>query len=128
VSSVVLDASALIAVLTGEPGGEKLTPRLLDAAIVSTVNLAEVQGRLVRGGADPNEAWENILAPIREAAEFTPEQARIAGSLIAETRALGLSLGDRACLALGMTLNSAIYTADRSWKNLKLGLRIHMLR
>jgi ribonuclease VapC len=128
VSSVVLDASALLAVLTGEPGGEKITPQLLDAAVVSTVNLAEVQGRLVRGGADPDKAWENIVAPIREAAEFTPDQAKIAGSLIAETRGLGLSLGDRACLALGMTLNSAIYTADRSWKNLKLGVRIHMLR
>jgi len=128
VSSIVLDASALLAVLTSEPGGEKLTPQLLDAAVVSTVNLAEVQSKLVREGADPDEAWENVLSPIREAAEFTREQAKIAGSLITQTRTLGLSLGDRACLALGIALNAPIYTADRSWKNLKLGVRIHVVR
>lgn len=127
-SSIVLDASALLAVLTSEPGGEKLTPQLLDAAVVSTVNLAEVQSKLVREGADPDEAWENVLSPIREAAEFTREQAKIAGSLITQTRTLGLSLGDRACLALGIALNAPIYTADRSWKNLKLGVRIHVVR
>lgn len=127
-SSIVLDASALLAVLSGEPGAEKLTPRLLNAATVSTVNLAEVQSRLVRGGADPDEAWDVILSPIREAAEFTTEQAKIAGSLVTQTRAHGLSLGDRACLALGIALDAPVYTADRAWKNLRLGLRIHVVR
>jgi len=128
VSSIVLDASALLAVLTNEPGGKKLTPQLLDAAVVSTVNLAEVQSKLVREGAAPDEAWEHILSPIREAAEFTREQARIAGNLVAETSAFGLSLGDRACLALGIALGAAVYTADRSWKGLRLGIRIHYIR
>lgn len=127
-SRIVLDASALLAVLNGESGAERLTPQLLNAATVSTVNLAEAQGKLVREGANPDEAWENILSPIREAAEFTAEQAKIAGSLIAQTRTLGLSLGDRACLALGIALNAPIFTTDRSWKNLKLGVRIHVVR
>ena len=127
-SSIVLDASALLAVLGGEPGAELLTPHLLNAATVSTVNLAEAQSKLVREGADPDEAWEEILSPIREAAEFTGEQAKIAGSLITQTRALGLSLGDRACLALGITLNVPVYTTDRSWKHLRLGVRIHVVR
>jgi PIN domain nuclease of toxin-antitoxin system len=128
VSRVVLDASALLAVLNRERGAEKLTPQLLSAAISSTVNLAEVQSKLVSRGINPDEAWEATVSPIREAAAFTDQQAKIAGSLIAQTSAFGFSLGDRACLALGIALKAPIYTADRSWKNLKLGIRIHVVR
>ena len=128
-NSIVLDASALLAVLNREPGAETLTPQLLlSAAISSTVNLAEVQSKLVSLGIKPDEAWEATISPIRESAVFTDEQAKIAGSLIARTSAFGLSLGDRACLALGIALKAPVYTADRSWKNLKLGVRIHLVR
>jgi len=128
VNSIVLDASALLAVLNREPGAERLTPQLLSAAISSTVNLAEVQSKLVSRGIKPDEAWEATISPIRESAVFTDEQAKIAGSLIARTSAFGLSIGDRACLALGIALKAPVYTADRSWKNLKLGVRIHLVR
>jgi ribonuclease VapC len=87
-----------------------------------------VQTKLVREGVNPDEAWENTLSPIREAMPFTEQQAKIAGSLVSQTRLLGLSMGDRACLALGIVLNAPIYTADRSWKGLKLGVRIHIIR
>ena len=127
-SRIVLDASALLTVLNREPGAERLTPRLLSAATSSTVNLAEVQGKLVSRGIRPDEAWEAALSPIREAAVFTGEQAKIAGGLIAQTRALGLSLGDRACLALAIALKAPVYTADREWKKLKLGIGIHLVR
>ncbi len=127
-SRVVLDASAVLALLNNESGADKLTPELLSNATCSTVNLAEVQTKLVSAGAAPDEAWEDTLSPIREAAPFTDEQARIAGSLVAQTRAFGLSLGDRACLALGLALKAPVYTADKSWKKLKLGLRIHVIR
>jgi PIN domain nuclease of toxin-antitoxin system len=128
VSRIVLDASALLAVLNGEPGAEKLTPQLLADATSSTVNLAEVQSKLVSRGMEPEDAWEATVSPIREATAFTVEQAKVAGSLIAQTGAFGLSLGDRACLALGIALHAPVYTADRSWKNLKLGVRIQMVR
>jgi PIN domain nuclease of toxin-antitoxin system len=128
VNRIVLDASALLAVLNGEPGADKLTPELLSRAASSTVNLAEVQSKLVDRGLSPNRAWEATMTPVADAVPFTVEHAKAAGSLIAETRALGLSLGDRACLALGLALNVPVYTADRSWKNLKLGLRIHVIR
>jgi ribonuclease VapC len=128
VSRIVLDASALLAVLNGEPGAEKLTPQLLSDALSSTVNLAEVQAKLVARGLDPRDAWEATVSPIREARDFTAEHAKLAGSLVAQTRALGLSLGDRACLTLGIILKAPIYTADRSWKNLKLGVPIHVIR
>ncbi len=125
---VVLDASALLALLNGEPGAEKLTPQLLSTAASSTVNLAEVQAKLVDRGLDPADAWEATLAPVRDAVDFTSEHARIAGTLIAQTRSLGLSLGDRACLALALSLKAPVYTADKSWKNLKLGVRVHVIR
>ena len=127
-SKIVLDASALLALLNQEQGAQKLTPELLREATSSTVNLAEVQTKLVREGADPDEAWELALAPIAEVESFSSEQAKIAGTLVKETRSLGLSLGDRACLALAIMLKAPVYTTDRDWKNLKLGIRIHALR
>lgn len=127
-SRIVLDASVLLAILNEEPGADKLTPQLLQSATSSTVNLAEVQGKLVSRGIDPKTAWEATLSPIREPAVFTDEQARIAGTLVAETSGLGLSLGDRACLALGISLAAPVYTADRQWKSLRLGIKIHVVR
>lgn len=127
-SRVVLDASVLLALLNNEPGVDKLTPELLSEAVSSTVNLAEVHTKLVSLGGDPEEAWEDVLSPVREAVPFTAEQAKIAGSLAAQTRSLGLSLGDRACLALGLTLKAPVYTAEQSWRRLKLNLKIHLIR
>jgi PIN domain nuclease of toxin-antitoxin system len=124
----VLDASALLALLNQEPGAEKLTPELLRHATASTVNLAEVHSKLVELGGDPHEAWADALSPISETVPFTEQQARIVGGLMARTRTLGLSLGDRACLALGIALRAPVYTADRAWKSLKLGVPIHVIR
>jgi len=125
---IVLDASALLALLNSEPGADKLTPELLNTAASSTVNLAEVQAKLVARGIDPDDAWEATLAPIRDAMDFSVDHARIAGTLVTQTRSLGLSLGDRACLALALSLKAPVYTTDKAWKNLKLGVRIHVIR
>jgi ribonuclease VapC len=125
---VVLDASALLAILNQEPGAETLTPELLSGAVISTVNLAEVHGKLVGRGLSPDDAWEAALAPIREAVLFTAGHARLVGDLVAQSRPLGLSLGDRACLALGLALKAPVYTADKSWKKLKAGAHIHIIR
>jgi ribonuclease VapC len=128
VNKIVLDASAILAALNHEPGSEKLTPEMLSNAAGSTVNLAEVHAKLVSRGGHPDEAWEDTLSAIHEPVPFTEEQARIAGGLVAQTRALGLSLGDRACLALALALKAPVYTTDRSWKNLELGVRIQLIR
>jgi ribonuclease VapC len=128
VSKLVLDASVLLAVIHQEPGSDKLTPGLLGESVVSTVNLAEVHGKLVTSGWAPEEAWQDAASPVAEVVPFSAEQAKTAGSLIAETRSLGLSLGERACLALALSLNAPVYTADQSWKSLKLGIRIHVIR
>jgi len=105
-----------------------LGPEILSQAVGSTVNLAEVQGKLVDGGLPADKAWLATLRSVREAVPFTEEHARTAGSLIAQTRSLGLSLGDRACLALALQLDAPVYTADRSWRNLRLGVKIHVIR
>lgn len=125
---VVLDSSAILAVIHREQGWEKLPRTLLENAAVSTVNLAEVQSKLVSVGWHSEDAWEDAAAVVREAFAFTAAHAKQAGDLISQTRAAGLSLGDRACLALALDLNAPVYTADRSWRNLKLQIPIHVIR
>jgi PIN domain nuclease of toxin-antitoxin system len=127
-NKVVLDASAILALLNDEPGAEKITAELLSRATTSAVNLAEVQTILVREGGDPDESWALAVDPIPEVEPFTAEQARIAGTLIQKTRSLGLSLGDRACLALAIALDAPVYTTDQLWRKLKLRIPIHVLR
>ena len=127
-SSCVLDASAILAVLQDEPGNEVLTDEVLAASVVSAVNLAEVQTSMVRRGVPPVEAWIRARVPVTHVADFTEDQARVAGSLVAKTRTLGLSLGDRACLALALELGASVYTADRTWKKLNLAIAIHFIR
>jgi ribonuclease VapC len=114
----VLDASAILAVISGEPGIEKLTPDLLARAVGSAVNLAEVQTKLVGRGWTSVQAWEDATSPVREVIPFDEQQARIAGDLVTQTRHVGLSLGDRACLALGIALKLPVYTAEKAWKQL----------
>ena len=107
-NEVVLDASAILAYLQEERGTENLTKEILDHAVVSTVNLAEVQSKLVKKGHDPEEAWEEILSLVKAEEPFTSEQARIAGDLITATERFGLSLGDRSCLALAIALRDRL--------------------
>lgn len=124
----MLDSSAILTLLQNEKGAEQLTDDLLDAAVASAVNLAEVQGKLVKRGLDPDEAWEHVLSSIAEVESFTADQSRIAGNLIRKTEKYGLSLGDRSCLALAIALGAEVYTADRSWSSLDLGIPIHVIR
>jgi ribonuclease VapC len=127
-NKIILDASAILAVIHQEPGHEKLTPALLGRAVASSVNLAEVQGKLVSRGWKSDEAWEDATSPIQEVMPFNQDQARITGDLIAQTRQVGLSLGDRACLALGIALQGPVYTCEKAWKSLRLGIPIHVIR
>jgi PIN domain nuclease of toxin-antitoxin system len=77
---------------------------------------------------DPDKAWEAALASIAAVEPYTIEQAKIAGSMIAATEKYGLSLGDRSCLALAIALKAPVYTTERIWKNLKIGVPIHVIR
>ena len=123
----MLDASVILAVLGREPGTEAVL-RLLGDTAVSTVNLAEVQGKLMSRGVPERDAWEGASSLAAEVVDFDREQAWLVGALAPQTRALGLSLGDRACLALGILLKLPVYTTDGAWKNLKLGVKVHLVR
>ena len=129
-SPIVLDASAALAILFGEAGADAFDrdPQLLDRAVMSAVNVAEIMAKLVANGVPLERAWSMATQPVREIVDFNGTHARLAGSLIAETRSRGLSLADRACLALGISLKAAVYTADRQWKGLRVGVPIHLIR
>lgn len=118
--SCVLDASAVLALLNQEPGGEAVLP-LLPSSIISTINYSEVLAKLIEKGMAEDTA-ETMLAMtgIDQMVNFDPQQAREAAHLRPLTRQAGLSLGDRACLALGRTRNLIVVTAERSWQTLNL--------
>ena len=111
-SEVVLDASAVLALLNQELGGE-IVARYIDQAAISSVNFSEVVTKLAEAGA-PEEAIEQILDDLSlEIVSFEKTQAVRSGMLRLLTRSLGLSLGGRACLALRLYLNQPVVTTDR---------------
>ena len=125
--SAVLDASALLAWLQREPGAASVRA-VLGGALMSTVNWAEVVQKATDSEGEAAElrvALESlglILEP------FSANQAGIAGLLRESTMAFGLSLGDRACLALALEKRETILTADRVWQRLDLGIGIDVIR
>jgi len=127
-SKAALDASAILAYLFNERGAERLTPEVLADALVSTVNLAEVQTKLVKLGRSTEDAWIDAHSLGTLAVPYTSEHARIAGDLITQTEKYGLSLGDRSCLALAIALNAPVYTTEQIWRDLKVGIPIHVIR
>ena len=110
----VLDASAILAVLFREPGAD-LIERYYPHAIVSSVNLSEVAAKLCDCGMATSEVEELLSGLGLEVRNFDEPQALAAGSLRKATRSRGLSLGDRACLALGIAEGVAVVTTDRNW-------------
>ena len=127
-NEVVFDASAMLALIQHERGEEKLTDEILVRAVASTVNLAEVQSKLVKKSYDQDKSWVAALNTVSAVEPFTDEQAKIAGDLITTTEKYGLSLGDRSCLALAIALNAPVYTTEQIWRNLKVGVPIHVIR
>jgi PIN domain nuclease of toxin-antitoxin system len=127
-NEVVFDASAMLVSLNHERGEEKITRELLAHSVASTVNIAEVHSKLVKRGGDPDEAWDDALSAVATVEPYTNEHAKIAGSLITTTEKYGLSLGDRSCLALAIALKAPVYTTEQLWRNLKVGIPIHVIR
>ena len=127
VSRHVLDASALLAILNQESGAEQWTDAVIDG-VMSAVNLSEVIARLA-DAAMPEEDIRKVIEPLDlEIAPFDSSQAWTAGLLRSATKAAGLSLGDRACLALGRTMKLPVLTADQAWKSLRVGVQVKLLR
>lgn len=124
---IALDASALLAFLFREPGQEQVAATI-EQACLSAVNLAEVLGRFARDGHDARMVLARLSATELEIVPFTTADAAIAASLVPATQPLGLSLGDRACLALALARNIPALTADRSWSQLDIGVKIEVIR
>ena len=125
--SWVLDASALLAFLHGERGGD-LVERELEHAVISSVNWSEVVYTSLSHGVSVDGLREDLEALGLSIEPFTVEDAERAAMLRPQAQPLGLSLGDRACLALALRLGLPILTADRVWQKLELGLRIELIR
>jgi ribonuclease VapC len=127
-NEIVLDASAVLSVIQHERGAERLTADILINAVISAVNLAEVQSKLVKNGISPEQGWNDVLDLVPTVEPFSADHARVAGDLIAKTERYGLLLGDRSCLALAITLKAPVYTTEKIWKDLKVGVPIHVIR
>ena len=97
-------------------------------AMVSAVNLCEVQTRLLRDGLLAEQVFRVLSGLELTVVPFGEAEAKAASALYRETKALGLSLGDRACLALGLHNGVTVWTADSVWKRLKLGVEIELIR
>lgn len=126
-SAIVLDASAIIALLAGEPGGETVRACVPDAA-VSAVNLTEVGAKLADRGMKDAEIRAAVGILGLEVVAFDEEAAYAAAALRLRTRNRGLSLGDRACLALGAARGLPVLTMDRKWSGLDLDIEIRLAR
>ena len=127
-SPVVLDASAVLALLGNEPGAEAVLAAL-PRATIGAVNLSEVVAKLAERGM-PNEAIRAALDGLDlDPRPFDTEAAYAAGLLRPVTRAAGLGFGDRACLALAARLGGVALTADRAWAEVAVaGVRIDLVR
>ena len=127
-NKIVLDASSLLALIQQE-GGAELVKSVLKVSIMSAVNVAECLTVLQRTGFTPQEASVLIEDIVSIIVPFDIEQARCVAELQSRTQHKGLSLGDRACIALGIKLEAPIYTADKIWAELKLdGADIKLIR
>lgn len=122
-----IDASALLALLFAEPGAEVVADAIAEGATVSAVNLSEVATVLVRQERDP----EKVLGPVREQLAIEPfgsADALAAAALYPKTAGKGLSLGDRACLALAQRLDAPALTAEHAWAELDLNIDVQLVR
>jgi PIN domain nuclease of toxin-antitoxin system len=123
----IVDASAIIAVLLDEPGRERVEA-LLPSAAISSVNLSEVVTAMLNRGHDFTEAVSKVSRFALEVIDFTEDHAFEAARLRPLTAKQGLSLGDRACLALASIEGLPVMTADRSWGSVDVGVQIDVIR
>jgi len=121
------DASALLAVLNREPGAERAAP-LLDGAVMSAVNWSETLQKAAVHGVDADGLRADIEGLGVTLVPYTIDDAEETARLWPPTRAAGLSLGDRACLALAVREALLAVTTDRSWATLSLDVRVHVIR
>jgi PIN domain nuclease of toxin-antitoxin system len=127
-NKIVFDSSALIMLFAKEPGYESVRQNLKHA-IISTVNIAEVYKYCIEVQNLTEDDCRNLikLSGIK-IIDFCEEQALISAKIIKQTKQYGLSLGDRSCIALAMFKNYPIFTCDKIWQKVDLGVEFIMAR
>jgi PIN domain nuclease of toxin-antitoxin system len=129
--AVVLDSSAILAFLLHEPGADAVLDAIEDLdriVLVSSVNLCEVSTKLVVAGVPSSNVLLNTGPFLKYVVDFDSQQALVAGELARLTKPFGLSLGDRACLALAASRGATAWTTDTEWRKLKIDVKVHLLR
>jgi PIN domain nuclease of toxin-antitoxin system len=124
----VLDASAVLAYLQREPGFPMVRSALRAGAVISTVSLAEVHGRASEAGRSVTLTNARLRAVGLQVEPFSEEDAAVTGELVPSTRPLGLSLADRARLALAIRMGRPVLTTDRDLARADVGVEVHSLR
>ena len=123
----ILDASAVLAFVRSEPGSETVIS-VIETARISAVNLGEIVSKMMDWRIDAATAREQIDALNLPVIPFDRELAIAAGLLRAQTSHLGLSFGDRACLATAKAEGAPVMTTDRNWAKLELDIDIQVIR
>lgn len=126
-AEVVLDSSAILAVINGERGAVEVVP-FLNNAVLSAVNYAEVISKLVERGMSTPDALRAVGGIGVSIVDFDSSQAERTGELRMETKRFGLSLGDRACLALAEREDAVAVTADKRWADGGLKIKVRYFR
>lgn len=127
-SSSVVDSSSVLALLQGEPGAAEVAAAIAAGALIVSVNLSEIVARLAGEGIAENEISERLAQLALQVVVFDADLAFRAGMLRPATRAAGLSLGDRACLALALDRGIPALTADRNWERVQIGVEVRLIR
>lgn len=125
---MVVDASALLAYLLGEPGSDAVVTALEGGAAMSALNVAEVLSKLTDAGAPVDETWPAIEALGIEVVAVGAREAISIARLRPATRDSGLSIADRACLDLAASRGVPALTADRAWTGVDVGVEIRLIR
>jgi PIN domain nuclease of toxin-antitoxin system len=127
-TKIVFDSSAIIALFAKEKGFELIKTYLKDA-IISSVNAAEVYKYCIEIQNLTSDEAENLFKLLGiKIINFSNEQALITAKLVSKTKNFGLSLGDRACIALAMVEKSSVITCDSIWQKVNVGVEFIMAR
>jgi len=128
-NKVVLDTTAVLAYLFQESGADMVSLVLeTGSGLISSVNYAELVSKLIDHGMTSEIIRETLYDLELDVIEYDEHQAFLTGELLTASKSFGLSLGDRACLALGITKQLPVLTADRVWSNVPVQTQVQVIR